>query len=175
LSLAAARSNNDEVKVVLSGVAELLHRYADVHQALILQEHDAEIDAVTQIRKLCLAIRRSKLDRLKIELTLVASPLSLSSQQCWLLGMILNELLTNAARHAFSGKRGEIRVELSRAGAFVTCKVLDNGSAPERVRPGRGLKIIGHLVEALDARFEQNFGRAGSTSTLVFPTGRQAG
>jgi two-component sensor histidine kinase len=33
VSLAARRSNIDEVKAVLSGVVELLHGYADVHRA----------------------------------------------------------------------------------------------------------------------------------------------
>jgi two-component sensor histidine kinase len=34
VSLAARRSNNDEVKAALSEVVELLHQYADVHHAL---------------------------------------------------------------------------------------------------------------------------------------------
>jgi two-component sensor histidine kinase len=112
---------------------------------------------------------------MKIGIVFVASPFELHSHQCWLLGMILYELITNAARHAFSDKHGKIRVKLSRAGALVKCKVLDNGSARENLRPGRGLKIIGELVKALNARFEQNFGTAGSTSTLVFPAGHRAG
>jgi two-component sensor histidine kinase len=83
--------------------------------------------------------------------------------------MIVYELITNAARHAFAGRDGEIRVELLRAGAFVRCKVLDNGAAPAHVQRGRGLKIVGELIKALDGRFEQKFGTAGSMSILVFP------
>ena len=85
--------------------------------------------------------------------------------------MILYELITNAARHAFCGRTGQIRVELMHAGEFIECKVLDNGSARETVRRGRGLTIVEELVKALDARFEQRFGRAGSTSTLLVRTG----
>jgi hypothetical protein len=48
-----------------------------------------------------------------------------------------------------------------------------SGAAQKNVRQGRGLKIIEELVKALDGRFEQKFGTAGSTSTLVFPTGGQ--
>ena len=169
VSLAAARSGSDEVKVALSGVTELLRHYAEVHQALQSPRDDARIDAATYLSKLCLSIRRSKLDQLKIDLILAAPPLVLRSDECWLLGMIVYELITNAARHAFAGKNGQIRVELLCAGAFVQCKVLDNGAAPANVQRGSGLKIVGELIKALDGRFEQKFGTAGSTSILTFP------
>src|ERR1700732_2060783 len=169
VSLAAARSGRDEVKVALSGVTELLRHYAEVHQALQSPRDDTGIDAATYLSKLCLSIRRSKLDHMKIHLVLAAPPLVLQSDECWLLGMIVYELVTNAARHAFAGRNGEIRVELLRADATVRCTVLDNGSAPANVQPGRGLKIVGELIKGLDGRFKQKFGSRGSTSILVFP------
>ena len=89
------------------------------------------------------------------------------------MGLIVYELITNAVRHAFHGRNGEIRVELLRAGAFVRCKVMDDGSAPAHVERGRGLKIIGELVKALDGQFEQKFGTAGSTSIIVFPCSQE--
>jgi two-component sensor histidine kinase len=169
VSLAAARSGNHEVRLALTSVAELLHHYADVYRALQMPEHQNRINVAAYLEHLCLSISRSKLDYVKINLVLVAVPLPMQSDRCWRLGMIVYELITNAARHAFDGRNGEIRVELSRSGYFVECSVLDNGSAPANVRPGNGLKIIEKLVEGLDGRFEQQFGPQGSTSTIVFP------
>ena len=60
-------------------------------------------------------------------------------------------------------------MELLCAGAFVQCRVLDNGAAPANVQRGSGLKIVRELIKALDGRFEQKFGTAGSTSILTFP------
>jgi two-component sensor histidine kinase len=60
----------------------------------------------------------------QVHLVLAAPPLVLQSAECWLLGLIVYELITNAIRHAFHGRNGEIRVELLRAGAFVHCKVM---------------------------------------------------
>ena len=168
VSLAAVRSSNREVKVALTSVVELLHHYADVYRALQMPEHRTRIDVAAYLEQLCLSNSRSKLDFVKINLLLAAVPLSMQSDRCWRLGMIVYELITNAARHAFDGRKGEIRVELSRSGHFVECSVLDNGSAPANVRPGHGLKIIEKLVEGLDGRFEQQFGPQGSTSTIVF-------
>jgi two-component sensor histidine kinase len=172
VSLAAARSHSSEAKAALRDVTELLHHYAEVHQALTLPGDDALVDAAPYLRRLCLAIKWSKLDHMKIDIEFVASPLKLRSQQCWLMGMVLYELITNAARHAFCDRHGHIRVELMRSGELVECKVQDNGSAQENVSRGRGLTIIGELVKALDGQFERRFGRAGSMSILVVPTGR---
>jgi two-component sensor histidine kinase len=169
VSLAAARSRNNEVKVALTGVGELLHHYAEVHQALMLPKQETRIDAAGYLRNLCLSIKRSKLDQTEIDLAFAADPLVLQSEQCWLLGMIVHELITNAVRHAFYGKNGKIRVELLRADAIVKCKVLDNGSARDNVQQGRGLKIVRELAKALDGRFEQQFGTGGSMSILAFP------
>jgi two-component sensor histidine kinase len=171
VSLAGARSRNNEVKAALTDVAELLHHYADVHSALQMPEHGIRTDAAAYLRNLCLSIRRSKLSQKKIDLVLAARRLWLPSDRCWLLGMIVYELIANAARHAFAGGNGLIRVELLRTGALVECRVLDNGSAPVTFRPGRGLKIVHELTKALDGRFDQRFATGGSTSIVVFPSG----
>jgi two-component sensor histidine kinase len=172
VSLTAARSRSQKVKDALSGVTVLLHHYAEVHRALQVPHDHDRVDAAGYLRKICLSISRSKLERAQVHLVLAAPPLVLQSAECWLLGLIVYELITNAVRHAFHGRNGEIRVELLRAGAFVHCKVMDNGSAPAHVQRGHGLKIIEELVKALDGRFEQRFGTAGSTSVLVFPHSR---
>jgi two-component sensor histidine kinase len=174
VSLAAARTKNDEVKGALSAVADLLHHYADVHRALQMPEQHTLVEAAVYLRQLCRSISRSKLDYKEIRLVVVAEPLRLESGTCWRLGMIMHELINNAARHAFARGTGEIRVELARAGALVECRVLDNGSAAARVQPGRGTKIINELTKSLGGRFEQSFGPRGSMFVVAFPYRRTA-
>src|SRR6202045_1863833 len=149
VSRTAARSVNHEVKVALAHIVELLSHYAELHRALQMPEHDTHIDAASYLENLCLSISRSKLADMKIDLALTASPLRLPSERCWRLGMIVYELVTNAARHAFGTGKGQIRLELSRAGKLVECRVVDNGSAPKNVLGGAGLKIVDELVKGL--------------------------
>src|SRR5271154_290404 len=169
VSLAAARSNNGEVKDALAAVTDCLQHHALVHHALQMPEYRTRVDVAAYLRQLCLSVSRSKLDCKNIRLVLVDHPISMQSDRCWQLGMIVYELITNAARHAFDERSGEIRVELFSSGCFVECRVSDNGSAPAEIRPGRGLKIIEALVEGLDGRFKQQFGAQGSDTAVIFP------
>src|SRR5689334_8196202 len=96
-------------------------------------------------------------------------PLRLEAERCWRIGLIVYELIINAAWHAFPRGDGEVRLELLRTGPFVECRVSDNGSSPPKIRPGYGLKIVDELARSLDGRFEQSLGPRGSRSTVIFP------
>jgi two-component sensor histidine kinase len=170
ISLAAARSGSSEVKAALSDVSERLHRYADVHRSLQMPDYHTYINAALYLQQLCLSISRSRLEPNNISLILAASPLSVPSDRCWRLGLIVNELITNSARHAFQQTKGKILVELHSAKSFVVCRVSDNGRSPPQIQRGRGLAIIHELAERLDGTLEQSFGMEGSSSLLVFPS-----
>jgi two-component sensor histidine kinase len=149
---------------------EQLHNYARVHHALQMPAGNDCIDASAYLRDLCGSISRSKLENRNIELVLVERPFQMSSKRCWLLGMIVAELITNAVRHAFDQEGGTIRIECRASGEFVECRVSDNGSASTaHVRPGNGLRIIEALAQNLDADFQFNPGENGSESVLILP------
>ena len=149
---------------------EKLHNYARVHRALQMPANNDCIDASAYLRELCRSISRSKLQNRNIELVLVEQPLQMSSERCWLMGMIVSELITNAMRHAFDQHGGTIRLECRTFGGFVECRVSDNGSASTAdVRPGSGLRIIEALAQAFGADFQFDFGEDGSEAALMFP------
>jgi two-component sensor histidine kinase len=168
VSLTAARTNNQEVKLALAGVADHLHSYARVHRALQMPSQIESVNASDYMRSLCQSIGQSKLGYRGIELVYVGTPVQLSSERCWKLGMIVSELVTNAARHAFGEGGGTIRVELSAIGTSVECRVIDNGGVRGQIRPGQGTRIIEALVRGLDGEVTQIFGPNGTTSTVVF-------
>jgi two-component sensor histidine kinase len=174
ISLAAARSANDEVKVALAAAQDRLQNYARVHQALRMPEHGSFVDAGTYLHQLCRAISHSRLDVKRIELVLVERPLRMNSDCCWRLGMIVSELITNAARHAFRESGGVIRVELRSSQSFVECRVTDNGTAAANIRPGHGLEIVVALAKALDGKIDQRFGPQGAATVVIFPVGSEA-
>jgi len=170
VSITAARSSDRNVKAALAGVTEQLHNYARVHHALQMPASDECIDASAYLRGLCDSISRSKLKNRNIQLVLVDLPFQMSSERCWMMGMIITELVTNALRHAFNEQGGTIQIECRRSDAFVECRVTDNGLASSiDVRPGSGLKINGALAQGLGASFQFNFGEDGSQAVLIIP------
>jgi two-component sensor histidine kinase len=169
VTAAAARSSATEVKVALGRVRERLESWARVQLALQMPDYDTVIDASIYLRQLCHALMASQLSWQGIELAVDAPPLQLHSVQCWRMGLIVAELVTNSARHAFCGNGGAIRVELASWEAAVECCVEDNGRALEDVRPGRGLRIVAALSEKLGGSVDHRFGPEGTRSTLTFP------
>jgi two-component sensor histidine kinase len=169
ISLAAARSRSCEVRTALDEVSERLHHYDDIHHTLQMPEHRTFVDASSYLERLCRSINRSKLESSNIRLILSVRPVSLPSDQCWRLSMIVYELITNAARHAFHGAEGYIKVDLRSSGGVVECRVSDNGASSRPVKTGRGLSIVQGLVRLLDGKLDQNFGSRGSKSLVIFP------
>jgi two-component sensor histidine kinase len=173
----ALRSNNREVKVALGEVIEHLHDHARVYRALQMPTTDRRIDAAAYLRELCQSISRARLRHKSIELLLIENSLHLGSVQCWKLGLIVAELITNASRHAFATGGGTIRIELKRQGSRAECRVTDNGSGPKNIRQnirqnirhGQGLGIIRELAGGLDGKFEQRFGAGGAVAVVSFP------
>jgi two-component sensor histidine kinase len=169
MSRTAARSGNSDVQVALAGVIEHLHDCAQVYRALQMPTGDHSIDAAQYLRGLCRVLRRVTLQDKGIELVLVERPLQLGLSQCWRLGMIVAELITNACRHAFDNKGRSITVEFESRGRYVECRVADDGSAKEDIRPGQGFAIIQHLAAGLNGEISLRFGETGSMAIVSFP------
>jgi PAS domain S-box-containing protein len=98
------------------------------------------------------------------------------------LGILVNELIMNAMKHAFEeGAEGSLRVRASRSGGGILVSVEDDGkgmgeraAAPEG--PGLGLKIVRLLAEQLNAclRIESGTGK-GTKVALEFAAGEPVG
>ncbi|HWO35647.1 MAG TPA: sensor histidine kinase [Candidatus Acidoferrum sp.] len=173
ISVAATRSASGEVKAALAAVIDRLENYVRADRALRMPEQATSIDAASYLRQLCLAISRSKLDFNNIKLVLVERPLVINSERCWRLGMIVSELIANAARHAFRERGGTITVELLSTMSFVECRITDDGTAATNIRPGHGFQIVRALTQGLNGKIRQHFGPEGSTSVLSFPYAAQ--
>jgi two-component sensor histidine kinase len=170
VSAKAVQSDSVAVKAALLDVVELLHRCADIHRALRMPDQGRLTDAARYLQKLCYSITKYRLDRLATRVLFSANDLRLEGERCWKLGLIVSELLTNVARHAqFDARHPELRVELTLAGNVVKCRVSDNGSAPEPIRRGRGLTIIGELANSLGGRVHTFCAAKGYSFLLTFP------
>ena len=169
-SSTAARSSSGDVKNALAGVIEQLHSYAKVHHALQMPTHNDPVDASAYLGDLCRSISCSKLKNAGIELVFVDEPFRLPAERCWMMGMIVAELITNAIRHAFDQRGGALRIECLVSKDFVLYRVSDNGSGRStQTRSGSGMRIVHGLAEALGATFAFYLGETGAEAVLEVP------
>ena len=115
ISRAAARSPNPESKTVLNEAVEMLHDYVDVHRALKMPKPDTQVNAAEYLDHLCRVMSRSKLEQAGIDLVFDSAPVTLGSERSWYLGLIVYELVTNAARHSLMASSPLTRSAKSRA------------------------------------------------------------
>jgi two-component sensor histidine kinase len=88
------------------------------------------------------------------------------------LGLVLCELVINAAKHGFPHKRaGMVRIKIARQDHGWCCTVTDNGGGfPDAVRAaGLGTQIVEALVRRLNGRMIVQSTTQGTTVTLLIP------
>lgn len=152
--LQAARSGNDLVKEHLEQVRQRIMTIAAIHTRLYRDEdEDREInllDIREYLQQLCDMIRSSLLERSgRITITLDAAPVKMHLDLVIPLGIILNELVTNALKYAFPDDRaGTIAVSFGEVADGWRLAVTDDGVGSTR-RAGGGDGTGRRMVEAL--------------------------
>jgi two-component sensor histidine kinase len=169
-SVMASRTSSHEAKSALQTVIEHLLQLATTHRVLLPPVVDGTVDLGDYLTRLCQAKVAAELERRGTTLRLaVVSPVALDPARCWRVGLIVSELITNAARHGLPSARGEIFISLAANAAQVVCRVSDNGAATLAFRPGLGTRLVDALAAELDGHVERRFGGDGATITLTFP------
>lgn len=104
-------------------------------------------------------------------LRLAAQPLRLTTDRAVSLGVIVNELVSNACKYAYpTGKAGEIRINLARDNGHFRLIVEDDGGGMSNggvpTGTGVGTKLIAAMATSLGATLDYDPGYAGVRATL---------
>ena len=169
LSLAAARTSSPEAKAAIAAAADRLHDYADAHRALQMPRAATRVDLSDYLYRICSKIGQARLRDRGIHLVLTADQVMLSELDCWYAGLIIAELITNAAKHAFGTGGGTIRVEIVHEGDRVQCSVTDDGTHGSGDHRGQGSEIVAALAARLGATISRGFGPHGTKVVLTLP------
>jgi two-component sensor histidine kinase len=169
ISRAAAFAQTEEVKNALGAFQCRLEDFARVHGALRIPESRTSIDGRAYLRQLCEAISLSRLQFGGLQLELLERKFEIDSEQCWRLGMIVSQLVANAAKRSFVNAPARIWVAAARRGALIWCRVEDNGVPAENESENRGVRIVDALAHELHGGFEQYHRRDVCVATVIFP------
>ncbi len=165
---------DEEMKKKLLDTELRLKTIALVHEKLYHTERLSSIGFDRYIRELVSGIsRKMSRDNLKVRVFYELDPVDLNINQAIPAALIINELITNAYKHAFHGRnKGVIRVYMSRIRNWVTLCVRDNGTgfpfhSGRNINRMSGIKLVHTLAEQLQGHVELDI-KEGTTCTVKF-------
>jgi two-component sensor histidine kinase len=176
-SLLGQQATRTEHPVAVSALKESRARIKSIsliHERLYQSPNLASVDMSGYTRSLVsdlLQFHRIEDSIVRLKLNIDDIPLGITEAiPC---GLIINELVSNALKHAFpEGREGELTIQLLRGSANrITLTVSDNGIGfPENVdfrnTPSFGLTLVNSLVGQIDGSIELDR-KAGTTFTVT--------
>jgi two-component sensor histidine kinase len=174
LKLQAMEEPSADVGDRLLRAADRILAISNLHEVLYRGDDWEMIDIGAYVRDFCERLGRSLTAEGRIRLEVDAQPeLWLPFDHAASLGVVLNELVTNALKHAYPPPAaGVVRVELRQADEHMTLRVIDFGRGldgpPERAG-SLGMRLVRSLARQLHA--EVGIGRLspGAVFELTMP------
>lgn len=176
VQLQARRTQNQEVKAALQQVADRIQAIATASERLALRS--GAIERVRLDDHLCELVQHIErgLSREEIEVECDVDDVTASADKATSISIIVNELVTNAIKHAFNGHgTGNVRVT-GRAGPTFELVVADDGRGITATRTstaggnGLGSKLVESFVRQLGGRHEIVSTDKGTTHRVLIPT-----
>ena len=160
----------------LRSAAERVHVLGRMHERLQRANQAAVVDMREFINALCEDVRSARIGLRPISLKVSAEDHLLPQERAVPVGLILNELLTNAFKYAFpNDRRGAIKVEFRKESDSYFLAVADDGvgmssrPAAEQKGSGLGQRLIRSMVGQLDGSLTAEPAEAGSIVSIRFP------
>jgi PAS domain S-box-containing protein len=175
LRLQVARVPEEGARQVLRESQDRIRSIALVHEMLYRSQDLSRVNFTDYVKALLQQLFRSySVDTRRIARRLEVGPVDLGINAAVPCGLILNELVANALKHAFpEGRRGSILVRLSASEGVCRLVVRDDGIGfpPQidfRQTETLGLQLVKTLADQLDGRVELN-SDAGTEFVVTFP------
>ncbi|MGZ6049933.1 MAG: sensor histidine kinase [Phenylobacterium sp.] len=167
-----ARLSEPAARKALIEAAERLVAVGHLHRFLCAHDGEREIDLAAFLEGLAALIAQSTGLRCRTEV----EPCRVTGAVAQQLGLAVNELAINAAKHAYPmGEPGELSIQADRDGDQLRLVVADHGPGlahgfDPRVAEGLGLDILQRIVRQLQGRLQaETDGGARFTLTLPLP------
>jgi two-component sensor histidine kinase len=168
LGQAASAARDTRAQLALTSAAMRLRAQVEAHRALQAPLVDGPMDLADHVGELCACLARAPLAENGMRLAVSADEVWLDAGRCWRVGLIIAELVRNAARHGLSGGAGAVWVVVEDAGDCVRCSVCDDGGGAPGVHIGRGRRLVQALAAELGGSVNWSFGSGGCCAVLEF-------
>lgn len=169
-----ARSvSNAEAKTALGDTQRRIGAIAQVHRRLYTGDSVNRVDMAEYLSSLLAELEETwSTPEAPRTLTLSAEPMKLGTDKAVAVGVIVNELVSNACKYAYGPRvAGEVRVEFRAQGDQFLLRIEDDGCgmpADGAIRgTGLGSKLVGAMAATLRAAIDYDMAHHGVRATVL--------
>jgi len=174
VSLEARNHKSDEGKAALERVSHRIAALGHLYSMLGKTNSIEEVDAASYLEALCrdliASVQKENGASIALKTDIESGPLPVD--RAIPIGLIVNELVTNAVKYAFPSKtRGTVLVTLKRIPGELRLMVSDDGKGvdPRRVDSGLGGRLVDTFARQLGGQIARESGKKGTIVCLTLP------
>ena len=169
LTMQARSQTNPDVEAELVTAVGRLHALARTHEQLQPAKGEG-VHMPDYLEALCKQLAASMTHSENVVVQVDCESIQLPIAKANPIGLIVNELVTNACKHAFAdGRTGSVTVVLQR-GEQMLPLIEDNGcGCPDNAVSRLGSHLVHQLVGQLDGTMERTHAHPGCRVTVYFP------
>lgn len=174
MQLQAFETDNSDLQDKLFDSVFRIKTMATVHELLYQTNSFSNIDFTKTVETLAKSVSDTLESGSNVEVEINSVPISLNINQAIPVSLIVNEVMTNAYKHAFKNqKKGMIEIDLQERENHVDLQISDNGIGlpdgfDKNDLSSMGLKLINVLSQQIDASYEYHRLDDGTRFAIAF-------
>jgi two-component sensor histidine kinase len=164
------RARPAEVSIAVDRFERRIAAFGSLYR-LLSDDPDLKSVSIEEFfESLCVTLSEAILEPAGIRCDAAIGSGTLPASKCHRLALMVTELVTNAAKHAFPNKNGGlIRIEVRYREGSWYCTVADNGTSATGPLQGTGGRLLGGLARSIRAQVHGEAGQGGTSVTIVTP------
>lgn len=172
MQLQAYDSNNESVQEQLYDSVVRIKTMATVHELLYQSNSFSQLDFSDTLKELVQNVSSTLQSENEVKVEFSSDPVKLNINQAIPTSLIVNEVITNAFKHAFEGiKECKIKIELRQEENRVDLTIIDNGTGmPADIDSSNSNSLGFHLINLLSEQVSatHTYGKNKNGSGTLF-------
>lgn len=171
LALQAMREAEPHVRIALDSAAARVRVIAEAHERLRSRDHPGQVEVASYLKALGDGLGDLLRDVRPITVRVQASPMGVGAPVAVAIGLMMNELVTNAFKYAFpDGQAGTVLVNLERADGGLALSVQDDGvGCSAESSSGLGTRLVQKLAAQYGGTLEYAPSARGHHVRITLP------
>jgi two-component sensor histidine kinase len=167
-----ARQSQAETRSALEAIAQRVRVIATIHDHLQIARHGDRVEMSAYLGELGKSLGDTVRELRPVAVSVISHPLRVEPDKALAIGLIVNELVTNAFKYAFIDDQiGHVAVRLDVAGGQVELSVEDDGvGCPQQGASGLGTRLVTLLVDQLGGTLKSESVNPGCRVSVAIPT-----